>query len=273
MNFSLLYKTKHLSFLPILTCIFLLSIRPSLSTAQPSVFDNQKQVEKKIFAFPPSIAQQPTTSENQNQIEKVLSAPPLDYVIGPNDILSITFYDHSELSSEALVLPDGTISYSLIGSVYIKGQTLSEVTETLRNEFLKYYKDPIISVSLSQFQEQKTKISIIGEVRYPGKYSYVEENRLSEYLADAGGLTDAASSECIVLRMENGKYQKPIRINLQAIFDEGNISEDIIILSDDTIYMPKMPAAGMRLKTWGDWWHITTAISAVVTIIYTVKRF
>ena len=210
-------------------------------------------------------------SQVETHKPEVPSIPPPDYQLGPNDILSIEFYNNAELSKEAVVLPDGNISYPLIGTVYVKGKTVTEAAEVIRQKFLKYFKKPMISVSLSQYYHyysdvQKSKIGVIGEVNRPGTYAYSERIRLSKYLADAGGLTDDAGFECTVIRQEEENYQ-PIQINLKKILQGQDRSEDIIILENDMIYIPKSQTSKLGIKSWYDTWHFLGTISTALTII------
>jgi len=218
----------------------------------------------------PSMAQD---GFNRPTVRDSANFPPPGYVIGPNDVLKISFYGRPDLSQEAVVLPNGTISYPLVGTVPVKGLTLEAVAQELEQRFRKYYKDPIISVSLGKFQEynraQRTRIPVMGEVKYSGQYNYVEGNRVSHYLAEAGGLTDNAASKCIILRKTEDHYQT-LEVDVKAIFEKGNMAEDIVILETDTIYVPKGRGSGYHISGWQDWAVVASLVSSVFTLIYTL---
>lgn len=82
--------------------------------------------------------------------------------------------------------------------------------------------------------------SIIGQVRQPGSYPYLEKNlTIVEAISKAGGFTPlAAPNRTQVLRMENGK-EKIIKVNVNDITDSGRKTQDISILPGDVIVVPE----------------------------------
>src|SRR6185436_12145124 len=91
-----------------------------------------------------------------------------DYVIGPQDVLTITSYDQADLSGKFAVEIDGTFTYPMIGRVKAGGFTLRDV-ELLMKKQLKdggYFNNPQITVAIETYKSQK--IFVVGEVRSPG---------------------------------------------------------------------------------------------------------
>src|SRR5712691_3500984 len=93
-----------------------------------------------------------------------------DYVVGPQDILTITSYDQTDLSGKFIVEADGTFTFPLIGRFKAGGLTLRQVESGLK-ERLKdegYFKKPQVTVAVETYKSQK--IFLVGEVRLPGSY-------------------------------------------------------------------------------------------------------
>src|SRR6266545_8008522 len=88
------------------------------------------------------------------------------YVIGPQDLLSITVSEETELTNKYRVDTDGTISMPYLQRVPIAGLTLadaqSKIATMLRNGFIR---NPQVRVEVDQFKSRK--VTVTGEVRQP----------------------------------------------------------------------------------------------------------
>ena len=103
--------------------------------------------------------------ENSLNSSKVLPR----YRLGPGDKLLIRLFGHKEFDSEVIVLPDGTINISRIGSINVNGLTLEEVKNKLSSSYSKIFREPIIILDL--VKTRPIKIVVSGEVNRPGIYS------------------------------------------------------------------------------------------------------
>src|ERR1700681_3448295 len=94
-----------------------------------------------------------------------------DYVVGPQDVLTITSYDQADLSGKFTVEADGTFTYPMIGRVKAGGTTLRQVEMRVKQQMkdMGFFKNPQITVSVDTYKSQK--VFIVGEVRNPGSYS------------------------------------------------------------------------------------------------------
>src|SRR5213594_1410697 len=86
-----------------------------------------------------------------------------DYIVGPQDVLTINSYDQSDLSGHFAVEADGTFTYPLIGRFKAGGLTL-RATEGQLKARLKdegYFNNPQITVAVEQYRSQK--VFVVGE--------------------------------------------------------------------------------------------------------------
>ena len=106
------------------------------------------------------------------------------YQLAPGDRLSILVFDQPEISSTYLVEPTNSISLPLIGEFSVAGltpQALQEqLTARLSDGFLK---NPVVSVRLTDLRP----VTIVGAVRSPGSYTYIDGMNVETALALAGG--------------------------------------------------------------------------------------
>src|SRR5687768_5953502 len=129
---------------------------------------------------------------------------PNNYVVGAQDILTITSFDQEDLSGKYPVDADGTFTFPLVGRVKAGGLTLRELEAEIKR-LLKdgFFKDPQLSVGVEQYRSQK--IHIVGEVRNPGTYPLAGDMSLIEAVARAGSTLPSASGEALVVRAKSGQ--------------------------------------------------------------------
>src|ERR1700758_4258016 len=80
----------------------------------------------------------------------VIMPAPTDYVVGAQDVLTITSYDQADLSGKFAVEADGTFTYPLIGRVRAGGLTLRQVEAELKKQLVDggFFKNPQIAVAV-----------------------------------------------------------------------------------------------------------------------------
>src|ERR1044071_4973963 len=80
-----------------------------------------------------------------------LDAQVNNYVVGPQDVLTIALFDQQDLSGKYTVEADGTFTFPLIGRVKAGGLTLRSVEEALRKELSNgFFKNPQVSGKRSE---------------------------------------------------------------------------------------------------------------------------
>jgi polysaccharide export outer membrane protein len=177
-------------------------------------------------------------------------APPAvtDYVVGPQDILTITSYDQADLSGKFSVEADGTFTYPLIGRFRAGGLTLRQVETGLKKQLVNegYFRDPQITVAVETYKSQK--LFIVGEVRIPGTYPLSGDMNLVEALARAGSTLPTASGEAIIVhagdRTSGPTLPGPdddkniVRVSLRNL-EQGMASQNTVLRDGDTVFIPR----------------------------------
>jgi polysaccharide export outer membrane protein len=173
------------------------------------------------------------------------SAQGSDYVIGSQDVLTITVYDQAELSGKFNVEADGSFAYPLIGRIVAGGLTLRAVESELKRRLADgYLKNPQVSVAIEQYRSQR--IFVIGEVRAPGAYQLTGDMTLIEALARAGSVTTEAGEEILIVRPPDAKSRsgpvlpsddtsaEVIRVNAREL-QAGVLSQNVALRDGDTL--------------------------------------
>ncbi|HWI20250.1 MAG TPA: polysaccharide biosynthesis/export family protein [Vicinamibacterales bacterium] len=171
-----------------------------------------------------------------------------DYIIGPQDVLTITSFDQEDLSGKYPVDADGTFTFPLIGRVKAGGLTLREL-ETELKRLLKdgFFKDPQVAVGVDSYKSQK--IHIVGEVRNPGTFALTGDMSLIEAIARAGSSLPNASGEILIVRakagqstsgpvMPNGSETDVTTVDLKEL-QSGALRQSVALRDGDTIFVPR----------------------------------
>ncbi len=172
----------------------------------------------------------------------VLFVPPSfatdkSYRINKGDKLKISVWKEEELNAQVMVLPDGTITFPIVGVVPVAGKTLDELQVLLRKRLEAFIPGPEVNVSLLALEGNV--IYIIGEVARPGPYVMTKNLKVMQALSLAGGLTPFASRNDIrILREVADGRTISIDFEYGDVEDGDNLETNILLQSDDTIVIP-----------------------------------
>lgn len=109
-----------------------------------------------------------------------------------------------------LVDADGNVMLPLLGKVYVKGKTTSDVRTQIQLKAAEYYKEPVVNVRFANF-----KITVLGEVTRPGTYVMPNEKvTLLDAIGMAGDLTIYGKRENILLVRDADGKKEFVRFNL-----------------------------------------------------------
>lgn len=170
------------------------------------------------------------------------------YRVGPQDILSITVWDHPELTIPAgefrsptaaghKVGSDGRFFFPYAGKIQAAGRTTGQIRRDLEQKLAKFITKPQVGVSIAAYQSQRTYIS--GQVLKPGVYS-VNDVPLTvrDIIAKSGGLTEKASDYALLTH-----YKKKIEIDLDALYRKGDNAQNYVLRGGDALHIAEKNTA------------------------------
>lgn len=160
------------------------------------------------------------------------------YVIGVGDRLDINVWKDDELSTQAFVRPDGTVTMPLIGDIQAKGRSPEALRREIKQRLDRYVKDPIVTVAVTEVNSYS--FTVTGNVGQPGVYGNRNWVTVSEALSLAGGPNRFGdASEVVIIRRDSeNAAPRRIPIDYDAILEGDAPEQDIVILSGDTIFVP-----------------------------------
>lgn len=165
-----------------------------------------------------------------------------DYTLGAGDRIYIDIFQEEDYSGEYLVLVDGTVSLPLAGKVQVQGLSLPEATDRVSQQYARYLRLPVVTVSL--LAPRPITVAISGEVKSPGAYtvSIDDEQRkfpsVVDIVQEAGGLTAAANVRQVQVRRSIKGQEQVMMVNLWELLQQGNQRDNLALRDGDTIIIP-----------------------------------
>jgi polysaccharide export outer membrane protein len=158
------------------------------------------------------------------------------YRIGVGDVLSISVWKDTSLTQQVVVLPDGTISFPLIGQVQAEGKQLEGLKEVVKERLSKFVPDPILSMQVVRINS--LMIYIIGKVNRPGRFELTDNINVLQALALAGGLNPFAKSSKISIIRKKGAETHIFMFNYDEVVQEMKIEQNRMLERGDVIVVP-----------------------------------
>jgi polysaccharide export outer membrane protein len=163
-----------------------------------------------------------------------------EYVVVPGDVVKVNVFKNPDLTLELRVSAAGTIAYPLIGSVAIAGITLPEAERKIAGLLKEggFVLSPQVSILLTQ--GYGNLVSVIGEVKNPGRYSIeASGGHLAGMLATAGGISETGADTVIAMGTRGGK---PFRREIDIVkMSQGEAADDIALSGGDTLFVGRAP--------------------------------
>jgi polysaccharide export outer membrane protein len=178
----------------------------------------------------PDTASQPATPQLQQRNAR--------YHLAAGDSFEVSFELSPEFNQAVVVQPDGYVTLKAVGDVTVVGQTIPELTQTLRTAYSKMLNDPLIVVVLKDFE--KPYFVADGQVAHPGKYDMRGAVTLTEAVAIAGGFTEAAKhSQVLLFRRVNDQWLSAKIFNIKDMEKRHDLHEDPTLRPGDMLIVPK----------------------------------
>ena len=157
-----------------------------------------------------------------------------EYRLGPEDVIDVFVWKETELTTTVVVRPDGRISLPLAGEIEANGKTAVELQQEITTKLSRYVVQPVVNVMVKQVNS--LKISVLGEVRRPDVYRIKNRVTVLDAIAMAGGFTDLARPNKVVVIRNTPAGPQRVKINVkQLVGDDGGVPFYLQTL--DTVYV------------------------------------
>jgi polysaccharide export outer membrane protein len=119
------------------------------------------------------------------------------YQLGVGDKIHVIVYDEPDLTGDFDVNDQGIVSLPLIGQVHVAGLSLSQAQDVITQKYAaNYLINPRVNVQILNYRP----FYVIGEVKNPGSYPYVNGMTVLNAVALAGGYTPRGNENNIVVK-------------------------------------------------------------------------
>ena len=135
-----------------------------------------------------------------------------------------------------MVRIDGKITFPLCDDIQAAGRTPLELKQDIEARLKAFVENPVVTVSVVDPVSQK--FYILGEVVNTGEYGLVKHLTVLQAFALAGGFTEWASKNEIILLRQEGGRERIIRVNYKNIIKGKDLDQNMRIKADDTIIVP-----------------------------------
>jgi polysaccharide export outer membrane protein len=167
------------------------------------------------------------------------------YQLRKGDTFDLDFSLSPEFNQTVAVQPDGFVTLKGVGSIFVAGRTVPELTEAVKSAYAKTLHDPVIAIALRDFE--KPYFIASGQVEKPGKYDLRSDLTVTEGVAIAGGFNDKAKHSQVVLfrPIPGGGYEAKL-LNVKKLLATRNLSEDVQLQPGDMLYVPQNALSKIR---------------------------
>ncbi len=166
-------------------------------------------------------------------------ATPTNYIVGPDDEISISIYGYQEARYNLKVSPEGSINVPLIGVIYVSGLTIEQATEKIRTKLAANgyanIRTGLTKVDINVSKIRSISVTVIGDVRKPGRYTISSLSSAFNVLYLSGGPNEIGSMRLIEI-VRNGKVVD--RLDIYDFLVRGDQSGSIRLQDQDIIRVP-----------------------------------
>lgn len=175
-----------------------------------------------IFQFAPS------TFAPSNNIS--ISA---DYILGPGDKLSVSFFGSNDDEAEAYISREGIIVLPKLGPLNLLGMSFKDASEFIKNETSKRLIGMSASISIAELRS--ISVYVLGEAYKPGKYTMSGLSNVSNALFISGGVNKKGSLRNIEIKRDNETISN---YDFYDFLLNGSTKSDIRLQDGDVIFIP-----------------------------------
>ncbi len=208
---------------------------PSAPVQQPA----PPQQKPPAPAAPPAGQTRPPAPATATPPAPVTQETPLPsgYVIGPDDVLVVSYWRNPEMSAEVTVRPDGLISLPLLNELQAGGLTPEQLRDKISKAAMKYLEEPpTLAIVVKAINSRK--VYVTGMVAKPGYYQLTGAMTVVQLLATAGGIQEFADSKNIAIVRNEGGKQTSYPFNYKDFVKRKNLKQNIELKPGDTIVVP-----------------------------------
>ena len=165
-------------------------------------------------------------------------ATPKNYIVGPDDVLSIALTGLNERTFDAFIDAQGNTQIPYAGIIALNGLTIEQATARIKSKLKSIYpgiSSGITQLSITLANVKSIRVSIIGEAVRPGNYEISSLASFFNVLYLSGGPAQNGSLRNIEIIRNNKKITS---IDFYTFLQNGVLNNEIRLQDQDIIHFP-----------------------------------
>ena len=158
------------------------------------------------------------------------------YRLNQGDNLSISVWGEDKLKQDVRVLPNGSITFPLVGRVDVEGLDTTAVEQQIAAKLEKFIPDPQVSVVVTG--TEGNVVYVQGKVLKPGTVHMSGQTSVLQAISMAGGLDKFADKDDIKVVRLNGTRQEILHVNYSKLMSGDDMSTNFPLKAGDTLVVP-----------------------------------
>lgn len=158
------------------------------------------------------------------------------YQLRQGDTVMISVWREDTMQRQVVVLPDGSITFPLIGRVEVVGLSTPEVEQKIAVKLKEYFPEPIVSVVIVGIDGNRAYVT--GKVLRPGPLTISGPITVLQAISLVGGFDRFADEGGIKVIRTNPNGQEILSVNYKDIISGKNMSTNILLRAGDTLVVP-----------------------------------
>lgn len=174
-----------------------------------------------------------------------------DYVLGPEDVITVSVWLHPELGQTVAIRSDGDITVPPIGDLKASGLTPKQLADRLGDRLSTYLRQTAtVTVTVVKYMSQSVFVS--GAVAHPGRYGFEKIPGLVEVLSGAGGALPGADLTRVQVVHREGEARTSIYVDVSSALRDGVGVNLPTLKAGDTVVVPMSAAGGAGAASTGE---------------------
>lgn len=162
------------------------------------------------------------------------------YLLNPGDQLEVSVWNEDTLQRKITVLPDGMISFPLVGHLQAAGKSAADVEAVIGEKLDTFIADPEVNVTVTS--TKGNVVFVVGKVLKPGPVAMIQSTTVMQALAMAGGLNEfaAGNSIKIIRRSDQASdaQETLLKVRYSDLEKGSDLSSNHLLNSGDVIVVP-----------------------------------
>lgn len=158
------------------------------------------------------------------------------YRLRQGDTVLISVWREDTLQRQVVVLPDGSVTFPLIGRVEVAGLSTPEVEQNMAQKLKKYFPEPIVTVVIVGIDGNRAFVT--GKVMKPGPLAISGPITVLQAISIAGGFDKFADEGGIKVIRTKSDAQEVIPVEYKKIISGRDMSTNVLLKAGDTVVVP-----------------------------------